>query len=190
MASLASAWPPLALVFPTPRPRGKTGYLQPAAKPLHRAPAGRHGVAEQEYQDAPLLNQPPQHRAARWLWGPARVEPEGQSWLSISSSHCPAPSFGTPWLPKSHFNVEGISQVTGKKKTRKRKQKSVSEPLSTYFCRNQRLQLCLSQTAQAKRDRRGEKAIRELPLKEERKPSVLHRRRGCVARCCGSHSNV
>lgn len=109
--------------LPHPSPQEEDRYLQPAAKPLHRTPAGGHGVAEQEYQDTPLLNQPPQHRAARWLWGPARVEPEGQSRLSISSSHCPTPSFGTPWLPNSHSKVEGISQVRRKKENKKKKAK-------------------------------------------------------------------
>lgn len=117
------AWPQPGHLWHWPVPTlrsGRTQYLQPAAEPLHGAPAGGHGVAEQEHQDAPLPNQPPQHLAAL---GPARVEPEGQSQLSISSSHCPAPSSGSPWLPNSHSNVESISQVTKKRKTRKRKRK-------------------------------------------------------------------
>lgn len=101
---MAPAWSPLVLAFPCPTLRpGKTGYLQPAAESLHRAPTGGHGVAEQEYQDAPLLNQPPQHRAARWLW-------DLQEWnLRVSPR---SSSFPRTALPRSLFWMPVISQQT------------------------------------------------------------------------------
>lgn len=61
-----SQWPPQ----PSPGAVGRTGHLQPAAELLHRAPAGGHRIAQQEHRDAPLLNQPPQHRILS-ISGPA-----------------------------------------------------------------------------------------------------------------------
>lgn len=102
------------------------------------------------------------------------MESEGQSLLFTFSSHCTAP---LPLLDARDFPTDSLTSrashtLEGKRKQEKEKEskKSFSKPLNTYFCRNQRLQLCLSQTTQAKRDPRREKATGELPLKEERKP--------------------
>ena len=58
-----SPWTPQ----PSPGALGTAGHLQSAAELLHRAPAGGHRVAQQKHRDAPLLNQPPQHRILS-LW--------------------------------------------------------------------------------------------------------------------------
>lgn len=104
-----SPWTPQ----PSPGDLGRTGHLQSAAELLHRAPAGGHRVAQQEQRDAPLLNQPPQHRILS-LWGPA-TERKGARSVSPAS---PSPRT-TPLRPFSLLSnslLKGISQVAKSKK--------------------------------------------------------------------------
>lgn len=147
-------WPPK----PAPGALGRAGHLQPAAELLHRAPAGGHRVAQQEHRDAPLPNQPPQHRilslpepATEWKGGRC------QSGISVTP-HGTAPPLACSQTASA---IKGISQVAKKKK---KKKNFLLEPFSTYLFRNQLLQLCFFQTTQAKRDRKGGEKSEALPL--------------------------
>lgn len=153
-----SPWPPQ----PSPGALGRIGHLQSAAELLHRAPAGGHRIAQQEHRDAPLLNQPPQHRILS-LRGPATGRKGARS-VSLgppSPRTTPLPPFSL--LSESVFNFKGISQVAKKKKNQ---QLSLESP-GTYLFRNQLLQLCFFQTTQAKK---GPKKGEEKKKKSEAPP--------------------
>lgn len=130
---------------------GRTGHLQPAAELLHRSPAGGHRIAQQEHRDAPLLNQPPQHRILS-ISGPAT---EWKGARNVSSES-PSPRT-TPRPLLACFQIASSTSRASPKLQRKKKKKLSLKPLSTYLFRNQLLQLCFCQATQAKGTKKGKK---------------------------------
>lgn len=129
---------------PSPGALRRTGHLQPAAELLHRAPAGGHRVAQQEHRDAPLLNQPPQHRIL-WLSGPAT------EWKGARSVSPESPSPWTTTLPVLAGSQEPLQHQGHLPSCKEEKKKLSLKPLSTYLFRNQLLQLCFFQNHTGKK---------------------------------------